>query len=89
MGIRSVLLVYRITRDQQEVWHAVETPDHLHQGGEQLTIERLLPVNFLAPGRYTIEVTAIDLLTNETVIRSADFAVAPATPKPGAAAPVL
>jgi GWxTD domain-containing protein len=77
-----VAVAYRITKNQEEVWHGVETADHLHQGGEQLTIERFLPVNSLAPGRYTIEVTAIDLLTNETVIRTADFTVKPAPPKP-------
>jgi GWxTD domain-containing protein len=78
----KVAVAYRITKNQEEVWHGVETADHLHQGGEQLTIERFLPVNSLAPGRYTIEVTAIDLLTNETVIRTADFTVKPAPPKP-------
>jgi GWxTD domain-containing protein len=79
-------VAYRITKDQQEIWRAVETPDHLHQGGEQLTIERLIPVASLAPGRYSIEVTAIDLLTNDTVIRTADFTVKTAPPlKPGTA----
>ena len=76
----SVSVAYRITKDQQEVWRAVETADHLHQGGEQLTIERMIPVASLVPGRYTIEVTAIDLLTNETVIRTADFTVKSASP---------
>ena len=71
----KVSVVYRITKDQQEIWRTVETPDHLHQGGEQLTIERLIPVASLIPGRYTIEVTAIDLLTNDTVIRAAEFTV--------------
>ncbi len=74
----KVSVAYRITKEQQEIWRAVETPDHLHKGGEQLTIERLIPVATLVPGRYTIEITAIDLLTNETVIRSADFTVKPA-----------
>jgi GWxTD domain-containing protein len=74
----NVSVAYRITKDQQEIWRAVETPDHLHKAGEQLTIERLIPVAPLVPGRYTIEVTAIDLLTNETVIRTADFTVKPA-----------
>ena len=78
----KVSVAYRITKDQQEVWRAVETPDHLHQGGEQLTIERFIPVSFMAPGRYTIEVTAIDLLTNETVIRTTEFTVRPAPAKP-------
>src|SRR6266853_1001233 len=81
----NVSVAYRITNDQQEIWRAVETADRLHQGGEQLTIERLIPVEPLLPGRYTIEVTAIDLLTNDTVIRTADFTVKPASPpKPAA-----
>jgi GWxTD domain-containing protein len=71
----SVSVAYRITKDQHEIWRALETADHLHQGGEQLTIERMIPVASLVPGLYTIEVTAIDLLTNETVIRAADFTV--------------
>jgi GWxTD domain-containing protein len=71
----DVSVAYRITKDQQEIWQAVEAPNQLHQGGEQLTIQRDLPVASLAPGRYTIEVTAIDLLTNETVIRTAEFTV--------------
>jgi GWxTD domain-containing protein len=76
----SVSVAYRITKDQQEIWRAVETPDHLHQGGEQLTIEHMIPVPSLTPGRYTVEVTAIDLLTNDTVIRTANFTVKPAPP---------
>ncbi|HEY6269136.1 MAG TPA: GWxTD domain-containing protein [Candidatus Acidoferrum sp.] len=76
----NVSIAYRITKDQQEIWRMVETPDHLHQGGEQLTIERLIPVASLAPGRYTIEVTAIDLTTSETVIRTAVFTVKLAPP---------
>ena len=82
----SVSVAYRITKDQQELWRAVETPEHLHQGGEQLTIERMIPVASLAPGRYTMEVTAIDILSNETVIRTTEFTVKPPA-KPGATVP--
>jgi hypothetical protein len=85
----KVSVAYRITKDQEEVWRTVETEDHLHQGGEQLTIERFIPVSSLAPGRYTIEASAIDLLTNETVIRSSDFTVKPAAVKPNASVPIL
>jgi GWxTD domain-containing protein len=82
----SVSVAYRIVKDQQEVWRAVETPDRLHQGGEQLTIQRYLPVASLTPGRYTVEVIAIDLLTNETVTRSAEFTLKPMPlAKPGQA----
>jgi GWxTD domain-containing protein len=88
----NVSVAYRITKDQQEIWRAVETADHLHQGREQLTIERMIPVASLVPGRYTIELTAIDLLANETVIRTADFTVKSVLPpKPASTnrAPVL
>jgi GWxTD domain-containing protein len=74
-----VSVAYRILRDHEEVWSGVETADHLRQGGEQLTIQRYLPVDSLAPGKYTIEVIAIDQLSNETIIRSADFTVVQAT----------
>ncbi len=78
----DVSVAYRVMRERHEVWRAVETADHLHQGGEQLTIQRYLPVDSLAPGRYTIEVIAIDLLTNQTVTRAADFTLVPAPAKP-------
>jgi len=77
----DVSVAYRILKDQQEVWHAVETADHLRQGGEQLTIQRYLPVDSLAPGKYTIEVIAVDLLSRETIIRTADFTLVPANPR--------
>ena len=84
-----VSVAYRITQNLQEVWREVETPDDVHQGREELTIERFLPVSSLAPGHYTAEVTAIDLLTNQTVVRSVDFTVVSAPAKPGAPAPIL
>ena len=79
----KVSVAYRITQNKEpkEVWRDVESADHLHQGGEQLTIERLIPVNMLAPGQYTVEVTGIDLLTNEAVTRSTEFTVKPAPSK--------
>jgi GWxTD domain-containing protein len=77
----KVSVAYRITKDEKEVWSAVETPEHLLQGGEQLTIERFLPVSSLSPGRYTVEVISIDMLTNQTVTRSAAFSVKPGTAK--------
>ena len=84
----NVAVTYRITQNLQEIWREVETPEDIHQSGEQLTIHRLVPVSSLAPGHYTIEVTAIDLLTNQTVIRSADFTVTPVKSRaPGSSLP--
>jgi GWxTD domain-containing protein len=77
-------VAYRITKENQEVWTAVETADHLHQGGEQLTIERFLPVSSFSPGRYMIEVICVDMLTNQTVTRYSYFTVKPAPAKSNA-----
>ncbi len=69
---------YRIRRDQQEVFKLVENSERLNQTGEQITIERLLPLSGLQPGRYKLEVQATDQLTNQTISRSAEFTVKPA-----------
>ena len=84
-----VSVVYRIIKNDQEVWRAVETPDHLHQGGEQLTIERFIPVSSFSPGHYTIEVISMDMLTNQTVTRSSNFTLKPTPLKSHAAGPAL
>ncbi|HEX8837811.1 MAG TPA: GWxTD domain-containing protein [Candidatus Acidoferrum sp.] len=52
-----------------------ETSEELKQTGEQVTIERLLPLSTLAPGKYTLEVNATDLHSNQTISRTADFTV--------------
>ncbi len=66
---------FRVRKDQQEVWKTAETSEQLRQTGEQITIERLLPLNSLQPGRYKLEIQATDQLTNQTILRTADFTV--------------
>ncbi len=85
----NVSVVYRITKDQQEVWREVESANHLMQGREQITIQRYLPVTSLAPGHYTIEVIALDLLTNQTITRSANFTLVTAPPSKTSANPPI
>jgi hypothetical protein len=41
----------------------------------------MIPVSSLTPDHYHIEVTAIDLLTNEAVMRATEFTVRPAPAK--------
>lgn len=80
----NLTVTYRILRGNEEVWRGVETPDHLHERGEQLTVERFISLSPLAPGRYTIEVIAIDLETNNTVTRSSEFTVKAVQERPEA-----
>ncbi|HEY2548768.1 MAG TPA: GWxTD domain-containing protein [Candidatus Acidoferrum sp.] len=73
----NVSVAYRILKDHQQVWKQDESSEQLQQSREQITIERNLPLSSLEPGRYTLEVYVLDLLTNETVTRTADFIVQP------------
>jgi len=66
---------YRIRKDQQDVIKLVENSDQLKQTGEQITIEHLIALNTLPPGRYKFEIQATDELTKQTVSRSAEFTV--------------
>jgi len=73
----NVSVAYRIIKDHQQVWKQDESSEQLQQSREQITIEHNLPLASLAPGRYSLEVYVIDLLTNQTVTRTADFTVKP------------
>jgi GWxTD domain-containing protein len=46
--------------DGREVWREVQTAEDLEQRGEQLTIERSLPVAFLEVGRYLLQIEIDD-----------------------------
>jgi GWxTD domain-containing protein len=78
---------YRVRRlkDQQEVFSIVETNEKLNQNGEQLTLEKIMPLANLEPGRYKLEVQATDRLTKQSVSRSAEFTVKPAAEEKTAA----
>jgi len=67
---------YRITQSGREVWRA----DQHHQNGEQLTVEQMIPLGGLAPGRYTLEVLTRDQTANQSIARSTDFTITPNKP---------
>ncbi len=80
----SASIEYRVRRDQQDVLKLTDSSEQLNQNGEQITIERMLPLGGLSPGHYKLEVVATDQLTNQTISRSAEFTVKPAEEKTAA-----
>ena len=52
-----------------------ETSADMKQTGQQVTIERWMPLATLPPGKYTLEVNATDTRSNQTISRTADFTV--------------
>jgi GWxTD domain-containing protein len=66
---------YTVKKGNEQVMQFKETSDEMKQTGEQVTIERLLPLATLTPGKYSIEVVATDTLANKTVSKTAEFTV--------------
>lgn len=67
--------VYTVKKGDQQVMRYTETSAEMKQTGDQVTIERLLPLATLAPGKYTLEVSATDKLAQSTISRSAEFSI--------------
>src|ERR1700726_3798678 len=66
---------YTVKKGGTQVLQFKETSGDMKQTGDQITIERLLPLTTLAPGKYTLEINATDTLSNQTISRTADFTV--------------
>src|SRR6202049_4341238 len=66
---------YTVKKGKGAVRQFKETSEEMKQTGEQVTIERLLPLATLTPGKYSLEVIATDTLSNKTVSKTADFTV--------------
>ena len=57
------------------VVHAVESTDQLGRVGEQLTVEKSLPLTSLDPGIYRITIKVNDNISKQTISPTARFAV--------------
>jgi GWxTD domain-containing protein len=71
----NATMQYVVKKGNEEVLSFKETTEQMKQSGEQITIERLLPLATLTPGKYSLQVSATDLLTNQTISRTAEFTV--------------
>src|SRR6266700_423387 len=71
----SATFQFTVKKGKEQVMQFKETSEEMKQTGDQVTIERLLPLATLAPGKYSLEVNAIDSLSNQTISKTADFTV--------------
>ena len=71
----SATVDYRILKDKEEVMRFTETSADLQQMGEQLTIEKLMPLNQLEPGRYKLEIKVTDQVTKQSIAPTVEFTV--------------
>ena len=77
--------VYTVKKGDQQVMQFKETTADMKQTGDQVTLERLLPLATLSPGKYTLDVSATDKVAQATISRTADFTIKAAIEQKAAA----
>jgi GWxTD domain-containing protein len=70
---------YRVKKekDAEPVLKFPIAPDKLPQHGEEMTMEELITLGSLAPGKYQLEVAVTDNITKQTITPTADFTIKP------------
>src|SRR5579863_6149027 len=71
----SATFQFTVKKGAEQVLQFKETSEEMKQTGDQVTIERWLPLASLAPGKYTIEINATDGISNQSISKTADFTV--------------
>ena len=56
----------------------MENSGSIHRDGEQVTLNRQLPLALFAPGHYTLEIKVEDNFSHQIITRSADFEISAA-----------
>ncbi|MGA9184135.1 MAG: GWxTD domain-containing protein [Candidatus Acidiferrales bacterium] len=66
---------YRVLKDNQPVLKFDVARDKLPEHGEEMTLQNLVTLGSLAPGKYKLEVSITDNLAKQTITPAADFIV--------------
>jgi hypothetical protein len=61
--------------DNSKVLDFTEDLSNLEGSASQMTIEKLLPLQTLDPGRYVIRLKVNDKVKNQTLTQSAEFSI--------------
>jgi GWxTD domain-containing protein len=71
----SATFQFTVKKGAEQVLQFKETSEEMKQTGDQVTIERWLPLASLAPGKYSIEINATDGISNQSISKIAEFTV--------------
>jgi hypothetical protein len=63
------------TATNKPVAHMVETTEQMAKVGDQITLEKSMPLNSLPPGSYRLTIKVNDNISKQTITPSANFAV--------------
>src|SRR5262245_17242357 len=73
----SVAVKYTLLKHGDQVWTTTETSDSIRQNGEQVTLNRLIPLAAFSPGTYKLQVNVQDRVSGQTISRETEFHVKP------------
>ncbi len=73
----NIQVTYKLVKNHEQLWEATETTDSIRQTGEQVTLNRSIPLAGFAPGSYTLEVTVRDRVSGQSLSRTADIQLKP------------
>jgi GWxTD domain-containing protein len=68
---------YAIWRGKEAVFNYTETTAELERAGQQITLEKLLPLQSLLPGEYRLDITVTDHKRRQTIRPSVSFRILP------------
>jgi hypothetical protein len=73
----SVEIEYTITneKDKSQVLKYMETPDKVEGAASQITIEKLMRLDTLQPGKYNVQIKVSDNISKQVIMPSATFEV--------------
>ena len=67
-------------KDSKEIFRKSETSAEVGQTGQQVTLQKLIPLSQFEPGRYKLTVQVTDNISKQTISPAAEFTVKPQTP---------
>lgn len=68
---------YSIVRGNETVFNYTETTDQLERASRQITLEKMLPLTYLQPGDYKLNITITDHVREQSVGPRASFRILP------------
>jgi len=71
----DVLIEYAILKGDQAVFNYTETSEQLARAGQQITLEKILPLGNFEPGEYKLDIKVTDRVRQQTISPSASFRV--------------
>src|SRR5262249_7527378 len=61
----NTLVKFPLLKNGDPVWTSTETSDSIRQNGEQVTLNRLIPLAAFAPGSYQLQVNVQDRVSGQ------------------------